>query len=237
MLQYKIPSLEYENIKEYLRVQLCDTELRPERHAQMVSTDLGNGFAMHYRITLSGLADERGIPSVLVTKELAEAEGYDLSVLHRDAMEASEKADPVHFTSVFEHLCSGPYLDKTTDPRTLADGCFGESDGLYMITTRSMVNGAAALYYPGVKESIARLFEGGYYVLPSSIHDLMILPERCDVAPEKLRETVKDINGLPQCLKPDEVLSDRILRYDVESKKLVPAIEEQRKRTKSRMQI
>ena len=59
-------------------------------------------------------------------------------------------------------------------------GINGEKDGVigYRLSTVSGTNGAVALFYPGVRQRLAELFGGDYYVGFISVHEAVIYPVR-----------------------------------------------------------
>ena len=48
----------------------------------------------------------------------------------------------------------------------------------YRLTTTRRINGAIALFYPGVKERLAELLDGDYFVAFTSVHEVDIYPVR-----------------------------------------------------------
>ena len=83
---------------------------------------------------------------------------------------------------------------------------------MYVMTNQYTRNGAVAMLYPEVLEKMCGLFPDGYYILPSSIHDLVIIPKSVSMTPRELGEMVRDINKA--AVTREEVLSDRIYEYD-----------------------
>ena len=63
-----------------------------------------------------------------------------------------------------------------------------------MITNQYGLGGAAALFYPGTFEKIGKLLGDLFYVLPSSVHEVIVLRKEDTVRDEFLREMVRSIN-------------------------------------------
>ena len=53
---------------------------------------------------------------------------------------------------------------------------------------------------------------GNYFILPSSIHELIVLPDDGESPVENLREMVKTVNNTQ--LLPEDVLSNDVYYYD-----------------------
>jgi len=85
-----------------------------------------------------------------------------------------------------------------------------------VITTTTQMNGAIAMFYPGVTERLAELLGGDYYVVFTSIHDV-ILHKKGTVVPLHILRSLKDTN---KTFDPEELLSRKIYLYEAASKEL-----------------
>lgn len=79
------------------------------------------------------------------------------------------------------------------------------------LSTTSRVNGAVAVFYPGVAERIAKLLDAGFYMAFTSIHEVMIHSDQ-SVEPEELKEILR--NTIKQATPQREILSYRIYHFD-----------------------
>lgn len=87
---------------------------------------------------------------------------------------------------------------------------------MYVLTNRNTKYGAGAIAIPSVRRKILDLFHGNdFYVLPSSIHEVIILPvDRTDMSEEDLIHMVRSINR-SQVAVPDR-LSDQVYRVSAD---------------------
>lgn len=83
-----------------------------------------------------------------------------------------------------------------------------------VVTTTRQINGAIAMFYPGVKEKIADLFGGSFYVAFTSIHDARV-HRVGSISPRRILRTLKDVNN---AFSHDELLSRKVFLYDDENK-------------------
>ena len=60
---------------------------------------------------------------------------------------------------------------------------------------------------------------GYFYILPSSIHEVILVPESFGLEPERMQEMVKEINQTG--VAPEEVLSDSVYYFDGEEIRIV----------------
>lgn len=82
------------------------------------------------------------------------------------------------------------------------------------VTTTTQMNGAIAMFYPGVKERIAELFGGDFYVAFTSIHEGR-LHKKGTIPPRQILDRVKEMNRM---LDPSEVLTRKVYLYESASK-------------------
>lgn len=82
---------------------------------------------------------------------------------------------------------------------------------VYLLTNTRKCLGAICIRYPKMAEIIAGRLKSDYYVLPSSIHECLILPAE-GFSGRQLRRMVQEINETR--LPPQEVLSDQVYYYD-----------------------
>lgn len=88
---------------------------------------------------------------------------------------------------------------------------------MWVLTNQKKQYGAICILYP---EILAKLAEKGnsYYILPSSIHECILIRHVGKPEEDALREMVKDINGTQ--VAPEEVLSDNVYFYDASERKI-----------------
>ncbi|MEE1032524.1 MAG: DUF5688 family protein [Ruminococcus sp.] len=87
----------------------------------------------------------------------------------------------------------------------------GENSPMYVITNEERRFGAGVIFYPGVLEEAARLFRKDFFIIPSSIHECILMPDDGKSSQEELCCLVEEINEY--CVDPREVLSDRAYSY------------------------
>lgn len=90
---------------------------------------------------------------------------------------------------------------------------------LLVLTTQSMVHGAAAVFIPDVMEQISKKMPEGFFILPSSIHEVMVLPKTLGASIEALDDMVSSINEMQ--VDPEDQLSDFAHVYDPDRKILL----------------
>ena len=90
---------------------------------------------------------------------------------------------------------------------------------MYVATNEQCSLGAAVMRYPDFPEKVRGMIRGDFYILPSSIHEVILVPESFGLEPERMQEMVKEINQTG--VAPEEVLSDSVYYFDVEEIRIV----------------
>lgn len=97
----------------------------------------------------------------------------------------------------------------------------GEDEGkdiMYVLSNRIRSYGAAALLYEGRLEGIGACLEENYYVLPSSVHEVIIVPESAAPGKKALDLLVREVNEIH--VDPEEQLSNHAYYYDRQERRL-----------------
>lgn len=90
---------------------------------------------------------------------------------------------------------------------------------LFILTDERMSSGAVDIFLPGILEKIQKKFPDGFVVLPSSIHEVLILPDPDKFGDaDSLVELIKGVNS--SAVDKEEQLSDKPHYYDAEKKAL-----------------
>ena len=90
---------------------------------------------------------------------------------------------------------------------------------MYVATNEQCSLGAAVMRYPDFLEKVRGMIRGDFYILPSSIHEVILVPESFGLEPERMAEMVKEINQTG--VAPEEVLSDSVYYSDGEEIRIV----------------
>ena len=158
------------------------------------------------------------LTTALVTNQVAEK----LELTVDELAEAARRNTVKKFGIEFENaqrmgLCSllkYPWTPEPFETVTMSE------PGLYVLSTGIRINGAALILLPEVLEQIGEKAGMDYFVIPSSIHELLIARDDGLVAAKMLRELVYEGNRTGAVIKPEDVLSDNIYFYSRKNKTL-----------------
>jgi hypothetical protein len=89
---------------------------------------------------------------------------------------------------------------------------------MYILTSESRCFGSSAMLYDHVFCEFEGLMEGDLFVLPSSVHEVIVTPASGGFSGFELERMVTEINK--ECVPEYEVLSNRVYYYDRENDEL-----------------
>jgi hypothetical protein len=182
--------------------RLVSAEMNGER-LKGIPHDMVADLAVTYHVQLDDF--EGGKASVTVTNEIMERWGVSQAEVHAAAMENLPVVSPgrcVGMLQVLEELMPG--LGEF-------DGAGEADEQMYVLTNESRTFGAASILDEKLMENVVNRIGDGFYVLPSSVHELLAIPADGGMNAEFLEGMVRDVNETQ--VAADERLSDGVYRY------------------------
>jgi len=89
---------------------------------------------------------------------------------------------------------------------------FLENTPMHVLSNIKKMHGSVCLLYPGVIEELAEKYGGSLYILPSSIHEVILLADRGKDRVDDLKEMIHVINETQ--VEPEDILSDSLYYFD-----------------------
>ena len=148
--------------------------------------------------------------SAIVTGEMLESMDFPETELHKVAVENAEKKRPAvlrRLESVMEEIA-----ERTGRPKPLKGPGHMEPWDILLATNRDSFLGASVMVYPGFLKNAADFIGESFYILPSSIHELLLIPDSAAMPADYLKSMVRQINS--EVLKEFERLTDNVYHYD-----------------------
>lgn len=207
-MEYSVFS-DYEAAKDHLFIRVANKEANADVLAGMPHKEVED-LAITYHVLVNH--DQNGIASAPVTDDLLRHYGVTAEQLHEDALANSQQMLPAQLDSM-QNMLFGMMTPEASD--TLRDEPYPGSTML-VLTNNVQLNGAAALFYPGVMDQAAERLGGDFIVLPSSTHEVIMIPADGMTDFRSLEQMVKDINRSQ--VAPEERLSDHVYHYDAQER-------------------
>lgn len=93
---------------------------------------------------------------------------------------------------------------------------------IYVITNETGINGASCILYQGAVKYLADQLEEDLYILPSSIHEIIVLRDNGNMDKNALARMVAEVNSTQ--VTEEDYLSDSIYYYSREEEKILKAL-------------
>ena len=211
-----LPEMTRENVLENVVLQALSRKRNRQllkSHPHIALLDLAGIF----RIPV-GPYRRNSLTTALVTNQIAERLELTVDELAEAARRNTVQKFGIEFSNVHRMgLCS--LLRHSWTPEPFETVSMSET-GLYVLSTSIRVNGAALILLPDILEKIGEKAGMDYYLIPSSIHELLIARDDGLVTPKLLKEIVYEGNRTDAVIKQEDVLSDNIYFYSRAKKSL-----------------
>ena len=200
---------DYQNVKDKLILQLIP--LSACEKDDSIPHKVIKNMALVFRIETECNAE--GHASALISRPLLERYGLSEDDLFEDALKYAPKNEPAiikPITAVIKDLIGEEYEDDN-DPAQI-----------YVASNIHQFFGASVLAYPGFLSDIATRL-GSYYIIPSSIHELLIIPDNGGFEAKDLEALLQNTNST--VVESKDWLSDTVYRYDANTCELDYGVE------------
>lgn len=190
---------EYEKVKPHLGYKLINYEM----NWQLLQEVPHKCYLDLAIVCYCNIADDKiGSGTILIRHEHMKMWELEERQLIKDAMENMMLQMPAELLNM----------------STVLKELFDDSNGLivsklpmYVLTNKGKLYGAGSLMYPGQLERIAGELGDDYYMLPSSVHEIIILPKSFASDEKHLSHMVDEINH--EQLNREEILSNHAYLY------------------------
>ncbi len=207
----------YEGIKNNLFLKAVNVKSNKELLVKMPHIKFGD-IALTYRVVFAVTGN--CVQSAAILSERFPEIG--LNRLHKDTLKSSVHMFPpllLPISEMLKHIFAEVWEGSEESEEILEGFATFQKEGhrCYILTNEKKLNGASALWYPGMLEEIYRVVGGDYRIIPTSIHELMILPKG-QLSDKELKALLDEGNS--QIVAPEEILSEQIWAYDGQEKVL-----------------
>ena len=193
---------DFEKVKDRIVMKLVNTELNKELLEDVPHKQMGD-FSIIYNVIVQNFVE--GYATILVYDAHLDLWGITQEELHEIAMENTPKLLPYRFECLeytFEEIFQRLGLGETEIK-------------MHLLSNRQKINGAVAMFYPNILKKIYDFLEDNLVIIPSSIHEVFIIPEqvfRNESSVEELNDTIEMVNETN--LDDEEILSNHAYLFD-----------------------
>lgn len=201
------PQVDLESISDYeqMKSKLSMEVVSAEKNAELLESiphERMEDMAVVYRFVLD--QTDSGNGTILVTNQLLDQYGITKEQLRADAMENASEIRPSEIRGMSEVMSElAPGMIPEVAP---------EDEQMFVATVPNKIHGAGVIAYPNFMEDAAQKMGGDFFVLPSSIHGVLLVKDNGQMAAKELENMVKEVNATQ--VEPADQLTDHVYHYD-----------------------
>lgn len=212
---------------EQMKQKICYKLINTRMNSELLSTvphrnylDLAIVYYIPFSLTDNGLA------TITVTDSLAHIWGTDEETLYKLACSNTPRLNRGIVLTLSDTIKDCTDISQARNIQAYDGYDFSTRPSeilpMYIATNTTKTYGAAVILYDGLLKDVAEYLScSGIYAMPSSVHEFICIPDTFGNAGD-IKQMVQEINAAE--VRPDEVLSDNIYHYDVNTHELKIAV-------------
>lgn len=200
--------MDYDTAKSRLFVRLINYDRNADILRDVVHKTLGD-----IVFTVYAIVDENefGIVSTKVLKSMVKKWDKNEDDIFNEAIKNTYYLTPPRIYKWEGVLCDESYAGESfMNDEDICD--LDKSFGGNILSTTRKTNGAVAVFLPGVAEKIAELLDSDFYMVFTSIHEVMIHSTGSGVDPKDLKLVLQDT--LRKATPSSDYLTEKIYKYN-----------------------
>lgn len=205
-------SLDYNQCKDRIIIKLVNYEKNKK-----LLMDLPHIKFLDMAIIFHCLANEndKSISTIRIDEKMLSDWGINIQELYIRALNNSQRLLPAKLSQLYDVIRKIFENDLDINDKEFINIFCSKTNKMYVLTNDKGINGAACLLYKDILMEFAEKTDSDLYILPSSIHEMIILPVEeglnTRVNKKMLEELVTTVNN--EQVAPEEVLSDNVYYY------------------------
>lgn len=196
---------DYAKLKDKLSIEVISAERNADILTHVPHKNIED-MAIVYSFNI-GMTPE-GMGTVLVTNDMLDKYGITAEQLHADALESAPEIKPVVIKGMSEFLVEMMGHDQAAmlgfEPV--------DNEPVLVASVPDNIKGAGIIAYQNFFDQAAERIGGDFYVLPASVHEVLLVKDDGMISKEHLEHMVKEVNATS--VDPSEKLTDNVYHYD-----------------------
>lgn len=215
----------FENVQDKIIPRIIGMEENEEllsNRPHAVMDDL----AVIYAVDLG--SNDNGAMSVPITNHLMENWNVSQETLHEAALTNMGELTPSTFKTmneIMKEMMLPDMVEQMGGDREAAEAMIEamipDEERMYVLTNEQKLNGAAAILDDKMMDQIREKVGDEFFILPSSTHEVLIVPAEAGIELEALESMVQEVNATQ--VAPQDRLSDHVYQYDAETREVFRA--------------
>ncbi len=208
--------LNYESVKHCVVYKLVNTEKNKELLADIPHMEFLD-LSIVFQCMIA--QEEFGTASILIHNVHMKLWDVSVEKLYQAARENTQRLQQYEIksmTEILREIASGE--DGECDYDDCMAGCQG-SVPMYVLSNKSRVEGAACILYPDLIRDFAEAVGSSCYIIPSSVHEVLLLPAEHEKESAEIKSMIREINDTQ--VSAEEILSYSLYFYDREEGRII----------------
>lgn len=158
--------------------------------------------------------DQNGSATILIHYSHLEMWGITVKELYKNAKENTRKllcSEIKEMNQVIEELFGEKSPGNNEEK--------GECGRMYILSNTAKLNGAVCILYQNLLSSFAESIGSDLFILPSSIHEVILIPADGKILQTELEEMVMEVNQTQ--VETEDILSDHVYYFSRKEKKIL----------------
>lgn len=202
----------YESIKNRIVFKLINTEKNEELLKDIPYMEFLD-LAIVFQVSI--VNENIGAASILIHNAHTKLWGVDCQELYRRALQNTPRILGYEIQSMRDVMleilrakakrCGEAWCDDSIEE-------LGQCVPMYVLSNVNRTDGASCMLYPSLISDFAMAMGSDLYIIPSSVHELLLLPAGDADERSSIRDIIREVNETQ--LLEEEILSDSLYIYD-----------------------
>lgn len=207
----------YENIRKNVVYRLVNTESNRD-----LLEDIPHLEFLDLSIIFRCLVTQEDIGSASILIHNVHMKLWDITIqeLYQDAVMNTPRLEEYEIksmTEVMREIMTEENSDGSGQDAYMEE--FSDSVPLYVLSNKNRIEGAGCMLYPDLMKDFSDTIGSSFYIIPSSVHECLLLPPKEDVQGGEIKNMIKEINDTQ--VSVEERLSYSLYYYDKDMGRII----------------
>lgn len=208
--------LTYENVKNNIVYRLINTERNQELLKDIPHMEFMD-LSIVFRCLI--LENDFGQSSILIHNLHMKLWDVSVEELYQTAKENTQKLEGYEIKSMTDVLCE--IMEEENLNKYASEECserFSDDVPMYILSNKNRVEGASCMLHTDLIRNFANSIHSSLYIIPSSVHELLLVPTPNTDDGSAMKNMIKEINDTQ--VEPEEILSYSLYYYSREDDRI-----------------
>lgn len=207
----------YENIRKNVVYRLVNTESNRDLLEDIPHLEFLD-LSIIFRCTVA--QEDIGPASILIHNVHMKLWDITIQELYQDAVMNTPRLEEYEIksmTEVMREIMTEENSDGSGQDAYMEE--FSDSVPLYVLSNKNRIEGAGCMLYPDLMKDFSDTIGSSFYIIPSSVHECLLLPPKEDVQGGEIKNMIKEINDTQVSI--EERLSYSLYYYDKDEGRII----------------